>query len=125
MNTTLAAVRRSGLWQNNWLLGLLILIIAINIAISGLVAFQVPPESTVLPVRFTSLTQFDQTGTVHDFYLITGLSWLILLVNTALATAVYHRSRITSFMLIIVSLGLSLFVFQTVTFYIGVIHGTS
>ncbi len=125
MNKLLASIRRNGLWHNNWLLGLLGVIILLNIVTSIFVAVQVPPESATLPVRFTSLTQFDQTGTVHDFYLIAGLSWLILFINTVLAMSVYQRSRITSFMLIIVSLGLSLFVLQTATFYIGVIHGTS
>lgn len=125
MNSLIASLRRNGLWRNNWLLGLIGVVVFVNIITTVAVVFQIQPSSTALPIRFTSLTKFDQTGSWLDFYIMGGLSWLILFINTSLAVSVYHRSRITSIMLIIVSLGLSLFILQTMTFFIGVVNGTN
>ena len=125
MKSLLTSLRRNGLWQNNWLLGLLGLITVVNIISTAYIAIRVPPGGAILPIRFTSLSKFDQTGDWLNFYTITGLAWLVLVINTIIAASVYQRSRITSFMMMIVSLGLSLLVLQTLTFFIEVINGSS
>lgn len=101
------------------------MVVLINLAVTFIVLLQIQPGDTTLPIRFTSLTKFDATGGWLDFYIMSGLSWVVMVINLALSVSVYHRSRITSFMLTIVSLGLSLFTLQTLLFFTGVVSGTN
>ncbi len=76
-----------------------------------------------VPIRYTSLTNFDVLGSWLMLYSLPVMSWLITGVNVYLAGGVYQRSRITSVVLIVASLVFTLLAAQTAIFFIGVGYG--
>jgi len=111
-----------GISQNNWLLGVLMIVLLINITISVLIVTQIQPVSAPVPIRYTTLTAFDRLGSWQELYVLPAASWIIFITNTLLAQITYRRSRITSFMLVLASLGMSLVALQILWLYIGVTH---
>ncbi|MCC7543166.1 hypothetical protein IT415_00435 [bacterium] len=114
---------QGGIGQNNWLVAILLFVFLINLINTGIAIFTVHPMSVQVPIRYSTLTAFDKLGNWQLLYILPTASWLVSIVNTFLAQATYRRSRITSFMLVIASLGLSLLMMQILLLYTGVTHG--
>ncbi len=114
---------QGGIGQNNWLVSLLLIVLLVNLANTLVAVFNIHPMSVQVPIRYTTLTAFDQLGSWQMLYLLPVAGWGIALVNVFLAQSTYRRSRITSFMLVISGLGMSLFVLQILLLYTGVTHG--
>ncbi len=114
---------QGGIGQNNWLVALLLVVLLVNLANTLVAVFSIHPMSVQVPIRYTTLTAFDQLGSWQMLYLLPIAGWGIALVNVFLAQSTYRRSRITSFMLVISGLGMSLFVLQILLLYTGVTHG--
>ena len=122
-DTPPAAVKQNGLMRNNWLVGLIVAIILINLIVTGLMISQPHITDFQVPTRYTTLTRFDQLGSWQSLFILPLLMWLFAAINIYFAHSVYFRSRITSFMLIVTSFSFSLLVLQTSLLYIGVTHG--
>lgn len=110
-------------WQNNWLVALVVLLAVLNLAILGIVVYQVRPINSPVPIRYTSFANFDQLGSWMSFYAMTATSWLVSLVNVYLAQLVYKRSRITSVVLVVATFVMTLLAFQATAYFIGVSYG--
>ena len=124
-DTPTPGVKQNGLMRNNWLVGLIVAIILINLVVTGLMLGQPHITDFQVPTRYTTLTRFDQLGSWQGLLILPLLMWLFAALNIYFAHAVYFRSRITSFMLIVTSFSFSLLVLQTSLLYIGVTHGAN
>lgn len=116
---------KQGLLHNNWLVGIIVAIILINGIVTVLLISQPHITDIKVPTRYTTITRFDQLGSWQSLLLLPTLAWGFSALNIYLATIVYFRSRITSFMFIITSFSFSLLVLQTSLLYIGVTHGAN
>lgn len=110
-------------WQNNWLVALVVILVVLNILITGIVVYQVRPISSPVPTRYTSFANFDQLGGWISFYIMPAISWLVSVVNVYLAQLVYKRSRITSVIMIVATFMMVLLALQTTLYFIGVSYG--
>ena len=114
---------QGGIGQNNWLMALLLVVLLVNIGNTLIAVAQIHPMSVQVPIRYTTLTAFDELGSWQALYILPTAGWLISVVNVFLAQSTYRRSRITSIMLVIAGLSFSLFVTQIILLYTGVTHG--
>ncbi len=114
---------QGGIGQNNWLMVLLLVVLLVNVGNTIFAVAQIHPMSVQVPVRYTTLTAFDELGSWQTLYVLPVAGWLISLLNVFLAQATYRRSRITSIMLVIAGLSFSLFTTQMIALYTGVTHG--
>jgi hypothetical protein len=116
---------QNGLMRNNWLVGLIVAVVLLNLVVTGLMLSQPHISDIQVPTRYTTLTRFDQLGSWQSLFILPLLAWVFAGLNIFLARNVYFRSRITSFMLIVTSFSFSLLVLQTSLLYIGVTHGAN
>ncbi|MBA3679359.1 hypothetical protein H0W80_04200 [Candidatus Saccharibacteria bacterium] len=91
-------------FKDGWFLGLLTLIVFGNIFIVGWSLTHIRFTSIELPVRFTSLSNFDQLGAWYRLYEIAAISIFITIINIFLAVLLYRKNRILSIFLTITTL---------------------
>lgn len=114
----------SKFWQNNWLVALVILLLVLNVIITTMVIYQVRAVNSPVPTRFTSFANFDKLGSWTSFYTLPAMSWAISLINVYFAQLVYRRSRVTSVIMVVVTLVMALLALQTTAYFIGVSYGS-
>ncbi len=88
-------------FRDGWLLGLVSLIVLGNIFLIAWSAIHIQRTSIELPVRFTSLSNFDQLGTWFRLYEIAGIALIVSILNVFLAVLLYRKNRILSIFLTI------------------------
>lgn len=91
-------------FKDGWLLGLLGLIVAGNLFLIVWSATHIRQASIELPVRFTSLSNFDQLGPWYQLYEISIIALVITLINIFLAVLLYKKNRILSIFVTITTL---------------------
>lgn len=97
------------LMQDRLSLGILIPTLMINGLNFVLLAAQLSPTDFDVPVRYSSLTGFEDLGNWYQIYNIAFFGLLVTATNLGLALYSYGRSRITSFFLLIGAFVVSLF----------------
>lgn len=91
-------------FKDGWLLGLLALIVGGNVFIIVWSVTHIRQASIELPVRFTSLSNFDQLGPWYRLYEIAAITLIITLINVFLAVLLYRKNRILSIFVTITTL---------------------
>ncbi len=91
-------------FKNSWYVTLLV----VN---AGLLAFTVfwslvhiHKTDLQVPVRYTSLANFDQLGSWRQLYDLAIIATLVMIANTLLAIVCYKRNRVMSLFLLLSSL---------------------
>ena len=92
------------MFHDGWLVGILVALAGGLVFMIGWSITHVQRSDIELPVRFTSLSNFDQLGLWYRLYEITGIAAIIVGVNLFLALLLYRKNRILSIFLLVVSL---------------------
>jgi len=88
-------------FHDSWLLGLLSIAVLGDIFIVLWSITHIRRVSIELPVRFTSLSNFDQLGAWYQLYEIAIIAVMITLINLFLAVTLHRKNRILSIFLIV------------------------
>ena len=91
-------------FRDSWLVVLMIIILIGNAFIVVWSATHIKNIGIDIPVRFTSLSNFDQLGTWYSLYEIAAISLVITLINLFLAVILHKKNRILSIFLTITTL---------------------
>ncbi len=91
-------------FKDGWLIGIVVLIIIGNAFLIIWSVTHIYKVNIDLPVRFTSLSNFDQLGPWYQLYDITAIAVIVSLMNIFLATLLHKKNRILSIFLAIAAL---------------------
>ena len=91
-------------FKDSWLVVLMIIILIGNAFIVIWSATHIKNIGIDIPVRFTSLSNFDQLGVWYSLYEIAAISLVITLINLFLAVILHKKNRILSIFLTITTL---------------------
>lgn len=90
--------------KDGWLLALLLLNAVALVFLLIWSATHIHHTEIQVPIRFSSLTNFDLLGEWYQLYEITIIGVLVVLVNTFFAFLIHRRNRLMSIFLSVVSL---------------------
>jgi hypothetical protein len=91
-------------FRDSWLLGLLVPLIIGLVFLVFWSATHVHATDIDVPIRFTSLTNFDELGRWYQLYEITAIAVIASAINTFFAVLLYKKNRILSIFLLITAL---------------------
>ncbi|MDQ5943767.1 MAG: hypothetical protein QG675_535 [Patescibacteria group bacterium] len=91
-------------FRDSWLVVLLIITLIGNVFIIVWSATHIKNIGIDIPVRFTSLSNFDQLGVWYSLYEIAVISVIITIINLFLAIILHKKNRILSIFLTITTL---------------------
>ncbi|MEI8072594.1 MAG: hypothetical protein WCH00_00650 [Candidatus Saccharibacteria bacterium] len=91
-------------FKDSWLLGLLFIVAVGNAFIIFWSLTHIHAASIDLPVRFTSLSNFDELGSWFRLYDIAEISIVVSLINLLLAVLLHAKNRILSIFLLLTSI---------------------
>lgn len=91
-------------FKDGWLIGIVVLIIAGNAFLIIWSITHIYKVNIDLPVRFTSLSNFDQLGPWYQLYDIAAIAAIVSIMNIFLATLLHKKNRILSIFLAISAL---------------------
>lgn len=94
-------LKAQNFFHDAWLLSLLIVAVLGNLFIIGWSATHIKKVGIELPVRFTSLSNFDQLGAWYQLYEIAIIAILVTLLNLFLAMLLQKKNRILSIFLMV------------------------
>lgn len=112
-------------FRDGWLLGLVLLVIAGNAFILTWSLTHISRVSIELPVRFTSLSNFDQLGPWYQLYQIAAISITISLINIFLIALLHRKNRILSIFLAITTLMVVILAIAILLGFTVIKYGTS
>lgn len=97
-------LKEQNFFRDSWLVVLLIVILLGNAFIIVWSATHIRNVGIDIPVRFTSLSNFDQLGVWYSLYEISIISLIITTINLFLAIILHKKNRILSIFLTITTL---------------------
>jgi hypothetical protein len=97
-------LKTQNFFRDSWLVVLMIIILIGNAFIVIWSATHIKNIGIDIPVRFTSLSNFDQLGIWYSLYEIAAISLVITLINLFLAIILHKKNRILSIFLTITTL---------------------
>lgn len=77
-----------------------------------------------VPIRYTSLTNFDQLGKWYQLYFPLAISIAIFAINTFLAMTIYKKSRLISIFLLFISFIIAVFALAMTFGFTSINYGT-
>ncbi len=92
------------IYKDGWFLGLCVLTLAVVIFNIIWALSNIKQTEIQIPIRFSSLTNFDQLGNWYQLYEIPIIAALIAAANFALANLLHRRNRLVSIFLMMVAL---------------------
>jgi len=92
------------IYKDGWFLGLCVLTLAVVIFNVIWALSNIKQTEIQIPIRFSSLTNFDQLGNWYQLYEIPIIAALIAAANFALANLLHRRNRLVSIFLMMVAL---------------------
>ncbi len=92
------------IYKDGWFLGLCVLTFAVVIFNIIWALSNIKQTEIQIPIRFSSLTNFDQLGNWYQLYEIPIIAALIAAANFALANLLHRRNRLVSIFLMMVAL---------------------
>lgn len=121
----LGRFRQHRLFNDGWMVSLLFVSVGLNsfAVLWSLLHFH--HSDILVPVRYTSLANFDQLGSWYQLYYVAAISVIILIVNSALAVAAYRRSRMISIYLAIASIMVAILAVAIVLGFSSINYGTT
>lgn len=91
-------------FRDSWIIGLLILLASGVIFLLFWSLTHIHAVDIDVPIRFTSLTNFDELGRWYQLYEIPGIAIIVSLINVFFAMLLYKKNRIISIFLLVVSI---------------------
>ncbi|MBI2798269.1 hypothetical protein HYX70_03155 [Candidatus Saccharibacteria bacterium] len=91
-------------FKDGWLLAILVLNAVFLVFLVGWSLTHIRSTEIQVPIRFSSLTNFDLLGDWYQLYEITAIGVLIFAINTFFAFLIHKRNRLMSIFLSLVSL---------------------
>lgn len=95
-------------FKNGWMVGMLAFLIITNLILIFMSITRIHQIDVSIPLRFTSIANFDQLGKWFQLYDIVVISFVTSVINTILALLSYKKSRLASIFLISVAILVSL-----------------
>ncbi len=92
------------LFRDNWFLALLFLLVGGLIFLVAWSATHIHATDIEVPIRFTSLTNFDELGKWYQLYEIPAIAIIVSIINVFFAALLHKKNRIISIFLIITAL---------------------
>jgi uncharacterized BrkB/YihY/UPF0761 family membrane protein len=92
------------IYKDGWFLGLCVLTVAVVIFNIIWALSNVKQTEIQIPIRYSSLTNFDQLGNWYQLYEIPIIAAIIAAANFALANLLHRRNRLVSIFLMMVAL---------------------
>jgi uncharacterized BrkB/YihY/UPF0761 family membrane protein len=99
-----APVASRSIYKDGWFLSLCVLtgiVVLFNILWA---LINIKQTAIQIPIRFSSLTNFDQLGSWYQLYEIPAITLLIALANFALANLLHKKNRLISIFLMMAAL---------------------
>ena len=121
----LGRLRQHRFFNDGWIVGLLILNFGINAFTVIWSLTHIHQSDILVPVRYTSLANFDILGRWYQLYYVVVASVIILMVNTILGVASYKRSRMISIFLLLVAAMVAALAAAIILGFTAVNYGTS
>lgn len=112
-------------FKNNWYVVLLIA----NTAILAFIVFwslaRIHRTDLQVPVRFTSLANFDQLGSWYQLYDLVAIAGLTMIANLFLAIVCYRRNRVMSLFLLLASIMVAVLALAILLGFTTINYGTN
>ncbi len=127
LKTSLANIRRfhqHRFFNDGWVVGLSLMAVLTNIVTAVWSLLRIKQSDVLVPVRYTSLNNFDVLGHWYQLYYIVALSVIILIVNMSLAIISYKRSRLISIFLMLVAVMAAVWAAAIVFGFTAINYGT-
>ncbi len=112
-------------FRDGWLLSLVSLIVVGNLFIITWSITHIQRTSIELPVRFTSLSNFDQLGSWFRLYEISEIALIVSLLNVFLAVILYRKNRILSIFLSITAVMVVVLAIAILLGFTAIKYGTN
>ncbi len=113
------------IYKDGWFLGLCVLTLAIVVFNIVWALSNIKQTEIQIPIRFSSLTNFDQLGNWYQLYEIPIIAALIAGANFALANLLHRRNRLVSIFLMMVALMCALLATAILMGFTVINYGTS
>lgn len=97
-------LRDNKLFGDGWTVGLIVANVAVLLLVIGWAVTHIKPTEIQVPIRFTSLTNFDALGEWYQLYELPVVGVLILGINLFLAAILHKKNQLMSVMVLMVSL---------------------
>lgn len=113
------------IYKDGWFLGLCVLTLAVVLFNIVWALSNIKQTEIQIPIRFSSLTNFDQLGNWYQLYEIPIIAALIAGANFALANLLHRRNRLVSIFLMMVALMCALLATAILMGFTVINYGTS
>ncbi len=121
----LDSLRQHRFFSDGWIGGLLLINVALNSFVVIWSIIHVHRSDILVPIRYTSLANFDTLGHWYQLYFIAAASVIIFIVNATLGVVGYRRSRMTSIFLLLVSAMVAALAIAIILGFTAVNYGAS
>ena len=91
-------------FRDSWLLGVLIPLVVGLVFLVFWSLTHIHATDIDVPIRFTSLTNFDELGRWYQLYEITAIAVIVSIINLFFAVLLHKKNRILSIFLLITAL---------------------
>lgn len=91
-------------FKNGWMVGFLSFLLLTNLILITLALLRVSQTDVPIPLRFTSIANFDQLGKWYQLYEIVIASLVVMIINSLLALLSFKKSRLASIFLMTVAI---------------------
>lgn len=91
-------------FKNGWMVGFFSLLILTNLILVVLALTRINQTDVPIPLRFTSIANFDQLGKWYQLYEVAIISLVVMIVNSSLALLSFKKSRLASIFLMVVAI---------------------
>lgn len=95
-------------FKNGWMVGLFAFLIFTNLILVILSVSRIRQTDVPIPIRFTSIANFDQLGKWYQLYEVAAISLVVAVINSTLALLSFKKSRLASIFLMVVAVLVSL-----------------
>lgn len=95
-------------FKNGWMTGLFAFLIFTNLILIILSFSRIRQTDVPIPIRFTSIANFDQLGKWYQLYEVAAISLVVAVINSTLALLSFKKSRLASIFLMVVAVLVSL-----------------
>ena len=118
-------IKNQKFFRDGWLLSLTSLIVIGDMFIIFWSFTHIQRASIELPVRFTSISNFDQLGSWFRLYEIAGIALMVTAVNLFLAVLLYRKNKILSIFLSIATLMVVILAIAILLGFTAIRYGTN
>lgn len=123
--STKSQIASRSIYRDGWFLSLCVLTLAIVIFNIAWALANIKQTEIQIPIRYSSLTNFDLLGNWYQLYEIPVMAVLIATANFALANLLHRRNRLISVFLMMVALMSAVLATVILMGFTAINYGTS